>query len=100
MATREAARALDKADEIGTLEPGKRADLLVLNLARPHLTPMFDVYSHLVYAAGRDDVETVVIHGRTVMRDRVLTTMDEQQVIAKVQAIAAQVQPSPAAGVT
>ena len=91
MATRDAAEALDKKDEIGSLETGKRADLIVLNLDRPHLTPMFDVYSHLVYAAGRDDVETVVIHGRTVMRDRVLTTIDEHGVMAEVKQIAAQV---------
>jgi len=92
MATRDAAEALDKKDEIGSLEPGKRADLIVLNLDRPHLTPMFDVYSHLVYAAGRDDVETVVIHGRTVMRNRVLTTLDEKAVMAEVRAIATQLQ--------
>ena len=83
--------AWTKKDEIGSLEPGKRADLIVLNLDRPHLTPMFDVYSHLVYAAGRDDVETVVIHGRTVMRDRTLTTLDEAGVMAEVRAIAAQI---------
>lgn len=92
MATRDAAAALDKQDEIGSLVPGKRADLIVLNLNRPHLTPMFDVYSHLVYAMGRDDVETVVIHGRTVMRDRVLTTMDEEAVVTEVRAIASQIQ--------
>ena len=91
MATRDAAEALGKEDEIGSLEPGKRADLIVLDLERPHLTPMFDVYSHLVYAAGRDDVETVVIHGRTVMRDRTLTTLDEAGVMAEVRAIAAQI---------
>jgi 5-methylthioadenosine/S-adenosylhomocysteine deaminase len=92
MATRDAAEALDKKDEIGSLEPGKRADLIVLNLDRPHLTPMFDVYSHLVYAVGRDDIETVVIHGKVVMRDRVLTTLDEEGVIAEVRAIADQIQ--------
>lgn len=92
LVTREAAKALDKSGEIGSLEAGKRADLIVLRLDRPHLTPMFDVYSHLVYAAGRDDVETVVIHGQTVMRDRVLTTMDEIAVLAEVQAIAARIE--------
>lgn len=88
MATREAAAALGKENEIGSLEPGKRADIIVVNADRPHLTPMFDVYSHLVYAVGREDVETVLIHGRPVLRDRALLTLDEEAVIADVRAIA------------
>ena len=95
MATRDAAAALDKDLEIGSLEPGKRADLIVLNLDRPHLTPMFDVYSHLAYAAGRDDVETVVIHGRLVMRNRSLSTVNEKDILAQVRAIALQIQSLP-----
>ncbi len=92
MATRDAAEALGKAGEIGTLETGKRADIIVLELDRPHLTPMFDVYSHLVYAAGRSDVVTVVLHGRIVMQDRALMTVDEPSVMAEVRAIADQIQ--------
>jgi 5-methylthioadenosine/S-adenosylhomocysteine deaminase len=89
MATREAADALGKGDEIGSLEPGKRADLIVIGLDRPHLTPLFDVYSHLVYAVGRDDVESAVINGRVVMRERELLTIDEASVIAQVREIGA-----------
>ena len=90
-ATRDAAAALDKGREIGSLEADKRADIIVLSLNRPHLTPMFDVYSHLVYAVGREDVETVIIQGKTVMRDRMLTTLNEESVLAEVQAIADQI---------
>ena len=89
MATREAAAALGMGDAIGSLEAGKRADLIVIDLNRPHLTPMFDVYSHLVYAIGRSDVVTTIIHGRLVMWDRRLTTLDEAAAIAEVNQIAA-----------
>jgi 5-methylthioadenosine/S-adenosylhomocysteine deaminase len=89
LATREAAAALGKSEEIGSLVPGKRADLMVIGLERPHLTPLFDVYSHLVYAVGRDDVDTVVINGQVVMQDRELLTLDETDAIAQVREIAA-----------
>lgn len=78
-------RALGLDDEIGSLEPGKRADLILLDLDRPHLTPLYDVYSHLVYAAGRADVSTVMVHGRIVMRDRELLTVDETRAIEGVR---------------
>lgn len=91
MATRGAAEVLDKRNQIGSLEAGKRADLIVVDLSRPHLTPMFDVYSHLVYAVGRDDVETVVIHGQIVMQARRLQTLDEAAVMAEVEEIAAEI---------
>lgn len=91
MATRGAASSLDKGDEIGSLEPGKRADLIVLDLDRPHLTPIFDVYSHLVYAAGRSDVETTMIHGQIVMQGRQLTTLDEASIMAEVHEIASRI---------
>ena len=91
MATREAAAALGKGAEIGSIEPGKRADLILVGLDRPHLTPMFDVYSHLVYSVGREDVETVLIHGQIVMQDRELLTVDETAAIAAVREIAASI---------
>ena len=91
MATRDAASALGKQDEIGSLESGKRADLIVLDLDRPHLTPMFDPYSHLVYTVGRSDVATTMIHGQIVMQDRQLTTLDEASAISEVNEIAARI---------
>ncbi len=84
-ATRDAARALSLGDEIGSLEPGKRADLILIDADRPHLTPLYDPYSHLVYATGRGDVSTVMIHGRVVLRDRELLTVDEGRAIEDVR---------------
>ena len=63
----------------------------VLDLDRPHLTPIFDVYSHLVYAAGRSDVETTMIHGQIVMQGRQLTTLDEASIMAEVHEIASRI---------
>ena len=74
--------------EIGSLEPEKKADLIVIDLNQPHLTPMYEPCSHLVYAARGADVRDVVIDGRLVMRRRQLLTVDEQEVMAKVREIA------------
>lgn len=86
MATIAGARALGLENEIGSIEVGKRADLMLLNLNRPHLTPQPDLVSTIVYAAQPDDVETVMIDGRVVMRERALLTLDEAQVIAQANA--------------
>jgi 5-methylthioadenosine/S-adenosylhomocysteine deaminase len=82
MATRGGARALGLEDEIGSVEPGKRADLILIDLERLHTTPRPDVVSTIVYASEAADVRTVLIDGRVVMRDGQLTTLDEREVIA------------------
>ncbi|MFL6214866.1 MAG: 5'-deoxyadenosine deaminase [Blastocatellia bacterium] len=82
MATIDGARALGLADEIGSIEAGKRADLILLNLDTLHTTPRPDVISTIVYAAQASDVEAVWIDGRAVLRDGRLTTMDERDIIA------------------
>jgi len=82
MVTSTGARGLGLDDEIGSIEPGKRADLLLIDLERPHLTPMFDIYAHLVYAVGRDDVRSVMIDGAWVMKHRELVTLDEAAILA------------------
>lgn len=76
MATAEAANAIGLGDKIGSLEKGKRADVIVIGLDAPHLAPLYDLYAQLVYAVGREDVKTVLIDGKVVMRDRKPTTMD------------------------
>ncbi|MDX6270372.1 MAG: 5-methylthioadenosine/S-adenosylhomocysteine deaminase [Acidobacteriota bacterium] len=81
MATIDGARALGLEAETGTLEVGKRADLIVLALDRLHLTPRPDIVSAVVYAAEAADVRTVVIDGQVVMRERELTTVSEREVI-------------------
>lgn len=81
MATIDGARALGLGGEIGSIETGKRADLTLVSVNRPHMTPHPDPVSTIVYAAEASDVETVLIDGRVVMRARELTTLDEQAVI-------------------
>jgi len=77
LATIRGARALHMERDIGSLEAGKRADLVVVDLDELHQTPRYNIYSHLVYATKAADVRTVVIEGRVVMRDRRLLTLDE-----------------------
>ncbi|HVF41659.1 MAG TPA: 5'-deoxyadenosine deaminase [Pyrinomonadaceae bacterium] len=83
MATRGGARALGLEDEIGSVEAGKRADLVVVDLERLHTTPRPDVVSTVVYASEAADVRDVLIDGRPVMRDGQLATLDEREVIAE-----------------
>ena len=83
MATIDGARALHLEKEIGSLETGKKADLIVLTLDHPNAVPMYDVYAQLAYALKASDVETVIIGGRVVMRDRQLLTVNEAAAIAK-----------------
>jgi 5-methylthioadenosine/S-adenosylhomocysteine deaminase len=80
MATIRGARALHMERDIGSLEKGKRADLVIVDLDDLNQTPLYNVYSHLVYATKADDVRTVIIEGRAVMRDRRLLTLDEQDI--------------------
>jgi 5-methylthioadenosine/S-adenosylhomocysteine deaminase len=83
MATRDGARALGLEAEVGSLEAGKRADVTVVQLGRLHTTPLPDVVSTLVYAAEARDVRDVLIDGRVVLRDGVLQTLDEREVVAE-----------------
>ena len=82
MATIEGARALGQDAQIGSLEAGKRADLSVVRLDRLHATPGADVVSALVYSAEAGDVDTVIIDGELVLRDRKLLTINETETIA------------------
>jgi 5-methylthioadenosine/S-adenosylhomocysteine deaminase len=83
MATIDGARALHMDKEIGSLEKGKKADLILISLDEPNAVPMYDAYAQLAYALKASDVETVIIGGRVVMRDRKLLTVNEQEAIAK-----------------
>lgn len=77
MATIGGARALHIGDITGSIEAGKRADIAIVDLDSLHQTPMFNIYSHLVYATKADDVRSVIINGRVVMLDRRLLTLNE-----------------------
>lgn len=83
LATVEGAKALGMGALTGSLETGKRADVIVLDLRRPHLTPMYNPFSHLVYAARGSDVIHSIINGRLVMEDRKLLTMDLDEVMER-----------------
>jgi 5-methylthioadenosine/S-adenosylhomocysteine deaminase len=80
MATIGGASALHLEKIIGSIEAGKRADIVIVDFDNPHQTPMYNVYSHLVYATKASDVRHVIINGKVVMRDRVLLTLNENAI--------------------
>ena len=81
MATIGGARAMGMDKEIGSLEPGKRADLLVVSMASARQTPMYDPVSHIVYVTRGDDVRTTIVNGKVLMRERKVLTLDRRQVL-------------------
>ena len=91
MATIDGARTLGLERQLGSLEPGKRADLLIVSTATARQTPMYDPLSHLVYVTRGDDVRTSIVNGRVLMRDRQVQTMDERAVIREAAEWAAKV---------
>ncbi len=91
MATMGGARVLGAENKIGSLESGKKADLIVLDMNQPHLTPLFNIPSHMVYAARGSDVVHSVINGKIVMRNRRLTTLDEKAILNNMMAMAEQI---------
>jgi 5-methylthioadenosine/S-adenosylhomocysteine deaminase len=94
MATIEGARALHMEKEIGSLEVGKKADFVVLNLDVPNAVPMYNVYSQIVYSLKANEVETVVVGGKILLKDGKLLTVDETQAMAKAKEYAKKVQAS------
>lgn len=80
MATMGGARALHREAELGSLEPGKLADVILVDRDATNMIPFYDVYSTLVYAAGPKDVRTTIIQGRVIMDDRKLLTVDAADV--------------------
>lgn len=84
MATHGGARALGLGDRLGLIRPGYLADLLVIDLRAPHLTPMHDPLAALVYSARGSDVRTVIVDGQIVVRDGSVATLDEERVCSEV----------------
>ena len=91
MATIDCARALGMDDRIGSLVPGKLADLVVVDLDKPHLTPLYDPISHLVYAARGSDVRDVIVSGRVVVRQGKIRTIDESNIKRRARAMASEI---------
>jgi 5-methylthioadenosine/S-adenosylhomocysteine deaminase len=87
LGTTNGARALGLQTEIGTIEPGRRADLIMLDIQEPHWIPNYDPISNLVYAARSADVSTVIIDGQLVMKDREILTFDEAEALARGRAL-------------
>jgi 5-methylthioadenosine/S-adenosylhomocysteine deaminase len=91
MATIGGARALGLEAAIGSLEAGKRADVIMVSMNAPRQTPMYDPISHVVYVTRGDDVRTTIVHGRILMKDRQVRTLDRVRVIAEANRMAEQV---------
>ena len=85
------ARALGLDRLIGSLEPRKRADLIVVSMRAARQTPIYDPISHLVYATRGDDVRDTIVHGRVLMRDRKVLSLDADAVLKDARAMAVKV---------
>jgi 5-methylthioadenosine/S-adenosylhomocysteine deaminase len=83
MATLGGARVLGMQKEIGSLEVGKKADVIILDLNRAHLQPVYNIVSQLVYSASGADVRDVIIDGKLVMENRKLLTLNEEEILRK-----------------
>jgi len=94
MATSKGAVALGLGHLTGSLKPGLKADIIMIDFDKPHLTPIYNPISHLVYAVGGADVQTVFINGRLVMENRQLLTINENETMTRVRAIAERVKQS------
>ena len=95
MATLNGARALGLGDVTGSLEPGKRADLLLVHLDASNTLPVYDPYSAIVYAMNSKNIRSVMIDGRWVMRDRQLLTIDKDEATASLLRLSSQVRSAP-----
>jgi len=83
MATIDGARALHMEKEIGSLEVGKKADIILISLNEPHGVPLYDIYAQIAYSLKGNDVRTVIIGGKVVMQDHIMLTVDERKVMDK-----------------
>ena len=91
MATRGGAAALGLDAAVGSLEAGKRADLITVSMNATRQVPMYDPVSHLVYVTRGDDVRNTIVNGKVLMRDRKVATLNEGEVVAAAKAMALKV---------
>jgi len=85
MATLNGAEALRLGKSIGSLEVGKKADVILVDLSKPHLRPLHNVGASVVYSAHGSDVDTVIVDGKIVMENRLVKTLDEQAIMEKAE---------------
>ncbi|KPK02357.1 MAG: hypothetical protein AMK71_02515 [Nitrospira bacterium SG8_35_4] len=83
MATRNGAEILGLGNRSGSLKPGKKADLVIADLRKPHLMPMYDIYSHIAYCMRASDIDTVMVNGKIVVENGKAVTIDEEEVLRK-----------------
>jgi len=88
MATIHGAKALGLGDAVGSLEVGKKADIVLIDLSKPHLKPLHNIYANIVYSARGSDVDTVIVDGKILMENRQVKTLDEDAVMEKAEAAA------------
>ena len=93
MATSWGAKILGLEKDIGTIEVGKKADIIVVDLNSPHLTPFYNPYSVLVYSASGSDVKDVIVNGKILMKDRKLCTLDPDLIMDRVNHISRKIAP-------
>jgi len=99
MATIGGARVLGMDKQIGSLEPGKRADLVIVGMRQARQTPLYDAVSHLVYTTRGDDVDTVIVNGKILMRNKRVLTMNEAAVLADARSMSTSVREAVAGAV-
>jgi 5-methylthioadenosine/S-adenosylhomocysteine deaminase len=95
MATRWGAEVLGLGSITGSIEEGKAADLVIANLNKPHLIPMYNIYSHIVYSMRPSDVDMVMVDGKVVVNDGKLTTADESEILHKARKWSEKISTSP-----
>ncbi len=91
MATQQSAQIMNLADKVGSLTVGKQADLIIIDFNQPHLTPVYDYFSHVVYAASGADVISTMVAGKWLMRDRQFQEIDVEEVYTQVRRIASDI---------
>ena len=92
MATIGGARVIGLEDTVGTIQVGKKADIIIIDTNNPHMTPIYNPYSQLVYSATGGDVRDVMINGRIVYRDRRFTILDRDEIIDEVKRLTQRIQ--------
>jgi len=93
MATVWGAKVLGLEKEIGTIEVGKKADIITIELGKPHLVPLYNPFSTIVYSASGSDVKDVIVNGRVLMKNRAFTALDTEEVMANVREISDRIRP-------
>ncbi len=85
MTTINGAKALGLEKDVGSLEVGKKADMIIIDFSKPHLKPLHNIYANIVYSARGSDVDTVIVDGKIVMENQKVKTLDEQAIMEKAE---------------